>query len=110
MRFRSIGISASNIEEYLSKLREKENKYLEESALAHIGLISFEERSDNNDEYDLLGPKSNYTLKKYKKKRKKRKMKRIISTQYFRKKIFFRHKRIRINSESTNITNTTVLE
>ena len=110
MRFRSVGLSASNMEEYLSKLKEKENNYLEESALAHIRLISFEEKNDSNDEYELLGPKSNYTLKKYAKKRKKRKMKRIITTQYFRKKIFFHHKRTRINSESINVINTSILE
>ncbi len=108
MRFRSVGISASNIDDYLSKLKEKENDYLEESTLAHISFITLEEKVIDNDEYEFLGAKSNYKMKKYESNRKKRKRKRIISTQYFRKKIFFHHKRKRINSESINIIKTNI--
>ena len=100
MRFRSTGVSALNIEEYLAKIKENESTYLEESTLAHMSLISLVENNNINDEYDLLGHQSNYKMKKYSKFRKKRK--RITSAQYFRKKIFFRHKRNRINSESNN--------
>ena len=99
MRFRSIGISASNIEEYLAKVKEKENSYIEEATLAHINLISLGENDSINDEYEFLGHKSDYKMKKYDKFRKKRKR---ISSTNFRKKIFFRHKRNRINSESNN--------
>ena len=104
MRFRSCGMSASNIEEYLKKIKDKEQSYLEESTLSHITCISLVEKSNNeddDDEYDLLRPASNYKMKKYEKFQKRRK--RLIGPKkYFRKKIIFRHKRSRINSESIN--------
>ena len=105
MRFRSIGVSASNLEEYLSKLKEKENAFIEESALVHINFISLDEKSNNDDEYDLLAPKSNYKIKIFNKLRNRRKRKRFESNQYFRKKIFFYRKRKRINSETINVNN-----
>ena len=103
MRFRSCGMSASNIEEYLKKIKEKEQSYLEESTLSHITCISLVEKSNNenddNDEYDLLRPTSNYEMKRYEKFTKRRK--RLIGPKkFFRKKIFFHHKRSRIISES----------
>jgi len=105
MRFRPCGMSASNIEEYLKKIKEKEQSYLEESTLSHITCISLAEKSINeedDDEYDLLRPTSNYEMKKYEKFIKRRK--RLIGPKkYFRKKIFFHHKRSRINSESINL-------
>ena len=105
MRFRSCGLSASNIEEYLKKIKEKEQSYLEESTLSHITCISLVEKSNNDeddDEYDLLKPTSNYEMKKYERFTKRRR--RLVgSKQYFRKKIFFHHKRSRINSESINV-------
>ena len=105
MRFRSCGMSASNIEEYLKKIKEKEQSYLEESTLSHITCISLVEKSNNenddvdDDEYDLLRPTSNYEMKRYIKFTKRRK-RLIVPKKYFRKKIFFHHKRSRINSES----------
>ena len=112
MRFRSLGISASNIDDYLSKLKERETDYglcyIEDSTLAHISFITLDEKGIDNDEYEFLGAKSNYKMKKYKNNRKRRNKKRIISTQYFRKKIFFHHKRKRINSESINIIKTNI--
>ena len=108
MRFRSVGISASNLEEYLIKLKEKENAAIEESTLAHINFISLDENSNNDDEYDLLAPKSNYKIKNINKFRKRRKRKRFESNQYFRKKIFFYHKRKRINSETININTSNI--
>ena len=101
MRFRLNGISESSIEEYLDKAKEQENTYREESTLAHFSLISLVENNNINDEYELLGHNSNYKMKKYEIFRKKRK--KIRPTQYFRKKIVFRHKRNRINSESNII-------
>ena len=106
MRFRSIGVAASTLEEYLTKIKEKENSYLEETTLTNIGFISLEEKRNNNEEYELLGYKSNYKMKNYEHKRRKRK--RIRSNQFFRKKLFVRHKRNRINSESINICNTKI--
>ncbi len=103
MRIRSSGVSASNMEEYLSKIKETENAYIEESTLSYFGMISLEEESKNNEEYELLGHKSNYKMTIYKKKRKIRKQIRI--NPYFRKKIFFHRKRNRINSESTLMSN-----
>ena len=106
MRFRSIGIAASSIEEYLANIKEREHEYNEESTLSHIGIISLEEKRNNNEEYEFLGYKSNYKMSNYEKKRKKRK--RINSNQFFRKKLYFRHKRNRINSESINLYNTKI--
>ena len=106
MRFRSCGMSASNIEEYLKKIKEKEQSYLEESTLSHITCISLVEKSINEDdddnEYDLLRPTSNYEMKRYEKFTKRRK-RLIVPKKYFRKKIFFHHKRSRIISESINV-------
>ena len=106
MRFRSIGVAASSLEEYLAKIKETENSYLEESTLTLIRFISLKEKRNNNEEYELLGYKSNYKMKNYEHKRRKRK--RIRANQFFRKKLFVRHKRNRINSESINICNTKI--
>ena len=100
MRFRSIGTSASNIEEYLKKIKEKENNYIEESTLSHITFISLkeEEKIDYNNDIEFLGPKSNYKIKKLQKNKETKKGNKN-STYYFRKKIFFHHKRKRINQK-----------
>ena len=106
MRFRSFGVSASNMEEFIPRLKEKETEYLEESTLTQLNFTSLEEiNSEDNDDYALLGPKSNYKIQKIRKLRKIRKRKRIFSNQFFRKKIYFyRHrKRSRLNSESINV-------
>ena len=108
MRFRSVGMSASNLEEYLIKLKEKENAIIEESTLTHINFISLNEKSNNDDEYDLLGPKSNYKMKNINKLRRRRKRKRFESNQYYRKKIFFYHKIKRINSETINVNSSNI--
>ena len=80
MRFRSIGICASNKNDYLSYIKEVENNYINESILAHIGFISLEETNNINQ---FLGPNSIYKLSKLKKKRKRRK---FIKIQNYRKK------------------------
>ena len=84
MRFRSIGISASNIRDYLTNIKEVEDNYINESTLAHLGFISLEEKSFKGQ---LLGPNALYKLTKLKeqRRRKRRKM------QFYRKKIFFYH-------------------
>ena len=43
MRFRSIGESGTNIRDYLKKIKEVENNFLNESLLAHFGMISLNE-------------------------------------------------------------------
>ena len=107
MRFRSFGVSASNMEEYLSKLKVQETEYLEESTLSQLNYISIEpkinEDDDNNDDYALLGHKSSYRVQRINFRKKIRKRRRINSNQYFRKKIYFHHKRKRINSEQYDI-------
>ena len=82
MRYRSIGVSASNIRDYLTRIKEVEDNYINESTLAHIGFISLEEKKFKNE---LLGPNSIYklTFLKAKGRRKKRKM------QILSKKIIF---------------------
>ena len=107
MRFRSFGVSASNMEEYLSKLKVQETEYIEESTLSQLNYISLEpkidEDDDNCDDYALLGHKSSYKIHKINFRKKRRKRRRISSNQYFRKKIYFHHKRKRINSEQYDI-------
>ena len=112
MRFRSFGVSASNMEEYISKLKVQEDEYMEETTLSQLNFISLEQRlnqeDNNNDDYALLGHKSTYRIQKriFRNKKRKRKRGRILCEQYFRKKIhFFHRKRKRINSEQIK-TNT----
>ena len=97
MRYRSIGVSASNIRDYLTRIKEVEDNYINESTLAHIGFISLEEKKFKNE---LLGPNSLYklTFLKAKGRRKKRKM------QYYRKKLFFYHQ-TKLNSRNNNNCN-----
>ena len=84
MRFRSIGISASNIRDYLTNIKEVEDNYINESTLAHLGFISLEEKRFKGQ---LLGPNALYKLTKLKEQR-RRKRRRV---QFYRKKIFFYH-------------------
>ena len=98
MRFRSIGVYATNKRDYLSMIKEVESDYINESTLAHIGFISFEEQ---NIKDEFLGPNSLYKLKAFKThKRKKRKM---VKPQYYRKKLYFYHQ-TKINPIDCNIT------
>ena len=101
MRFRSIGICASNKKDYLSYIKEVENNYINESILAHIGFISLEETNNINQ---LLGPNSIYKLSKLKTKRKRRK---FVKIQNNRKSKFFKHQtKIRkSNNNSINLIN-----
>ena len=108
MRFRSFGVSASNMEEFISKLKEKEIEYLEDSTLSQLNIATLEENNsedNNSDDYALLGPKSNYKIQRINKRRKRRKRQRIFSNHFFRKKIYFyrHHKKSRLNSESINV-------
>ena len=89
MRFRSIGISASNIRDYIKSIKEVEDNYLNESILAHIGFISLEETSCNDE---LLGPNSIYKITKLKI-QKRRKRRNIMKVQYYRKKLYFYHQK-----------------
>ena len=106
MRFRSFGVSASNMEEYISKLKVQEAEYIEESTLSQLNFISLEpkinEEDENSDDYALLGHKSSYKIQKLNFLKKRRRRGRINSTQYFRKKIYFHRKRKRLNLEQIN--------
>lgn len=84
MRYRSIGVSATNIRDYLKRVKEVEDTYINESTLAHIGFISLKEKKFKNE---LLGPNAIYklTILNEQGRRKKRRM------QYYRKKLFFYH-------------------
>ena len=98
MRFRSIGVCASNIRDYLTHIKEVEDDYLNESTLAHIGFISLKE---NNINGGLLGPNSFYKLTKIKEQKRKRK-----KVKYCRKKLFFyRQTKYRTNTNINDINN-----
>ena len=98
MRFRSIGASASNIGDYLTKIKEEEDKFIYESILSHIGFISLEE-SKNRD--GLLGPNSIYKLTTFKNEGRRRRRK--ILKSHYRKKLYFHHQKCKINSNDENI-------
>ena len=85
MRFRSIGASATNIRDYLSRVKELEDNYLNESLLTHIGFISLEE---HNNKDGLLGPNSLYKLTNLKMK-KKRKWRKNFKIHIHRKRLHF---------------------
>ena len=99
MRFRSVGICASNIRDYLNQINEVENDYINESTLAHIGLISLKERKGK---VGLLGHNSLYklTLLKSRKTRKRR-----LNFHYCRKKLYFYHPTKIHSNDDNNINN-----
>ena len=82
MRFRSFGVSASNMEDFIFKLKEKEIEYLEDSTITQLNFTTLEEKNSsenkNYDDYALLGPKSNYKIQNIHKRRKIRKRQRIF--------------------------------
>ena len=103
MRFRSLGVIASNKEEYLSQLKELEKDYIEESALSLFNSISLEEESlITNNSDDLLFYKSKYKIKL--------KKRNILSNKYyFRKKIYFHKRKRRRSNPKTNIDKNNVI-
>ena len=113
MRVRSFGISASNMEEFISILKEKEAEYIEESTLSQLNYISLkEEETDNtfNNEYNFLINKSNYKIIRLNNHRKMRKNIDIFSSNFPKKIIKFHglgRKRLNIpisdiNKDKTN--------
>ena len=98
MRFRSIAVSASNLEDYLTRLKEEEDNCIYESILSHIEFISLE-KSENIG--GLLGPNSFYKLSEMKNLRKKRRRGKLLKLNY-RKKLYFYHQTSKTNS-SNNI-------
>ena len=94
MRFRSIGISAPNLRDYLKRIKEEEDNYINESILAHIGFISLE---DSNNKDGVLGPNSIYKLTYLKSQRKKRR-KKIMKFHHYRKKLHFHYQENKNNS------------
>ena len=101
MRFRSIGISASNIRDYLNRIKELEDDYINESTLAHLGFISLEEKKGKDG---LLGPNSLYKLKQLKSRRRRKKRK-ILNYQYCRKKLYFYHPEKNDSNDNSTIDN-----
>ena len=93
MRARSLAISASNMEEFISILKEKEAEYIEESTLTQLNYISLkeEEKMEDtfNNEYNFLIGKSNYKIRGLNNGRKKRKKLGIFSPHFPKKKIIF---------------------
>ncbi len=98
MRFRSVGVSASNLNDYLTRLKEEEDNCIFESILSHIEFISLE-KSENIG--GLLGPNSFYKLSELKSQRKKRRRGKLLKF-HFRKKLYFHHQTSKTNS-SNNI-------
>jgi hypothetical protein len=96
MRFRSIGVSATNIKDYLSRVKELEDNYLIDSLLTHIGIISLEANNYNDGH---LGPNSLYKLTNLKTKR-KRKWRKNFKFQTHRKKLHFHHETNNDNNDS----------
>ena len=97
MRFRSIGESGSNIRDYLTRIKEVETNFINESILAHLDAISLknnvkikEGRLSSNSIYKLS------LLKRHKKRKGKE-----IKSYYYRKKFC-----IRQNKEKHNVNNT----
>ena len=86
MRFRSIGESGSNIRDYLTRIKEVETNFINESILAHLDTISL--KNNVKIKEGRLGSNSIYKLSLLKT-HKKRKRKEIKS-YYYRKKFFIR--------------------
>ena len=73
MRVRSFGISAANMEEFISILKEKEAEYIEESTLSQLNYISLKEQDTEdtlNNEYNFLLNQSNYKIRRLNNQRK----------------------------------------
>ena len=98
MRFRSYGTSASNLEEFLSKVKETEEILIKETTTAHFNFLSLDENKINNEEYDMLGHKGSYKMKKYRHRKRRKNRKKSLKSPYFRTKFYF-HKRYRVYSQ-----------
>ena len=107
MRFRSFGVSASNMEEYISKLKVQEAEYIEESTLSHLNFMSLEpkinEEEEKSDDYALLGHKSSYRIQKLNFHKKRRRRRRLNSSQFFKKKNLFSSQKKKIEFRTTNL-------
>ena len=107
MRFRSFGVSASNMEEYISKLKVQEAEYIEESTLSHLNFMSLEpkinEEEEKSDDYALLGHKSSYRIQKLNFHKKRRRRRRLNSSQFFKKKNLFSPQKEKIEFRTTNL-------
>ena len=99
MRFRSVGVSASNVNDYLTRLKEEEDNCIFESLLSHIEFISLE-KSENIG--GLLGPNSFYKLSELKNQRKKRRTGKLLKF-HFRKKLYFHHQTSKTNSSNNKL-------
>ena len=79
MRFRFLGESGSNIGDYLTKIKEVENNFLNESILSSLGMISLNDNIKITE--GSLGSNSLYKITILKDRKRKRK-----KVQYYRKK------------------------
>ena len=96
MRYRTFAMHAPNMNKYINRIKKVEDNYLTESALINIGLIALNEKEDDSDnEYGMLGPNSSYKITNIGLNNKRIRGNKLISNSYFRKKIYFRHKRRR---------------
>ena len=108
MRVRSLGISASTMDEFISIVKEKEAEYIEESTLSQLNYISLkEEETDDsiNNEYIFLTKQSNYKIRRLNNHRKRRKKVNSFSPNFPKKIIKFHglgRKRLNIKISDVN--------
>ena len=108
MRVRSLGISASTMDEFISIVKEKEAEYIEESTLSQLNYISLkEEETDDsiNNEYIFLTKQSNYKIGRLNTHHKRRKNVDSFSPNFPRKIIKFHglgRKRLNIQISDVN--------
>ena len=93
MRFRSLGESGTNIRDYLSRLQDVETNFITESILSHIGAVSLNE--DDSVQEGHLGCNSLYRIKLLK--RFRRRGRKIMKSNYYRKKFFARQNKEKID-------------
>ena len=93
MRFRSLGESGTNIRDYLSRLQDVETNFITESILSHIGAVSLNE--DDSVQEGHLGRNSLYRIKLLK--RFRRRGRKIMKSNYYRKKFFARQNKEKVD-------------
>ena len=89
MRFRSIGECGTNLRDYLSRLKEVETNYINESVIAHLGTITLNNPVKIKE--GRLSSKSIYKISLLKRHRRKRR--KDIKSYYYRKKFCVRQNR-----------------
>ena len=95
MRFRSLGECGANIRDYLSRLQDVETNFITESIFSHMGTVSLND--NDNAKEGHLSCNSLYRIKLLK--RFRRGGRKIIKSNYYRKKFFF----VRQNKEKVDM-------